>query len=162
MENFKFLDYRANGQNWRFDWALPLPTELWTARCPITNSEISGTNSPTDEQKHYAEFQFCEPRSMKTRIWIQEPLDASDVQPDDKVHYRYVQGDTFKRYWVNQPVAVRINDGDDSYYKKEYTNLSFAEAMRQAQEDVAILLIATSYDELIDTACNSLDFECDN
>lgn len=164
MQHFKYQDYRANGggDQWRFQWFVPLPYWLWTATDPKTNKGIVGKNHPTEEQ-YYADFKFCEPRSLQTRIWIEEPLDASGVQPDDKVHYKYVNSQYFADYWgKDRPVRLRINNGDDDYCKKTYSNMSFEEAIKAAHEDVAVLLLATSYSELLDVAYNLLNFEHDN
>jgi hypothetical protein len=159
MEKFKFSQYQAS-QKWRFEWYLSIPYELWTARCPRTHREIRGITPPTEEQRYYADFEMCKPRKLKTRIWIEEPLDISDIQPEDKI-YKHVQSDNFKTWWINVPVKLRINNGDDSYCKKEYSG-SFSEAMQAAKDDVELLLLCTSYCELIDVAYDLLNFEHDN
>ena len=161
LQPMKYMDYRATDCSWRFDWKLPLPWSLWSATCPITNQEIHESTPPTEIQQHYADFKYHEPQ-INARIWIEEPMDGLDVPLENKKLYEFVRGDFFKSCWANVPVCLRINDGDDSYAKKEYPNLPFGEAMRQAQEDAATLRLATSYEELIDTAYNALGFEHDN
>jgi hypothetical protein len=165
MQHYKYQDYRANGggDQWRFQWFMSLPYWLWTATCPKTNArQIADKNPPTEEQKHYADFEFCKPSRLKTRIWIEEPLDASEVQPEDKVHYKYVNSEYFLDTWgKHAPVRLRINNGDDDYLKKEY-NMPFEQAIKAAHRDVELLLLSTSYSELLDVAYNLLYFKHDN
>lgn len=141
MEIQTFAEYKANGL--RHQWELPLPYELWTATSPITNREISGENPPTIEEQNYKDFAYCAPRKLTTCMWIIEPIDIRATPKEwHTEHFLEV---------TNRGVSLIINDGDDTYQKKDYT-APYEEAMRQALEDAELLRLASSYLELVRTA----------
>ena len=117
----------------------------WEAICPITNLWIEGYSKPSDEELHYKNFRETthEHHPMDFCIWIDEPY----LKEDGK----------FAPFLSD--LQIRINDGDDSYWHKEFefTIENYDEVFSKVLEEFELLKLATTQEELIETAM-SMDF----
>ncbi len=129
------------GNRYQHEWREMLPYAIaWEALCPIQNKLVEYARTPTVEERNYHYYRETtkEHHPMNFRMWIQEPylLDNNQFAP-------------FKT-----ELSIRINNGDDSYWRKEFTFTieNYDNILATALADFELLKLATTQDELIDTA----------
>jgi hypothetical protein len=145
IQNFSEYNPMSEGRYYRGWKQIPWYAHRWEAICPITNRWIEGYEQPTTEELNYRNYKDITSKQDlgNFRMWIDEP---------------YLK-DNGKFAPFHSELSIRINDCDDSYWCRDYefTADNYDEVLSQALEVFELIKLATTKQEIIDTAMN-LDF----